>query len=310
MSLRVMVAVWDGPQNIAGTDLLVLLALADHADDRGGSCYPKITRLAERCRVSDRTVQRSLRTLEQAGYIRRLSDEYLPPALQQRDRRYRPNAYEIIVAHLTQGRHDDAPDSSPPPGDSRGRQPVTAESGRGDAADTSGATHPSPRGDTVDAPGATPASPRTPTGTVREPPTNVADATASDVCDPHAEPLARRFAALAAQLGHDVPQEDTPQWRRWVAAMHRLLRYGPEEAPTQPQPAERIEFVLDWWAHDVRDGDKGEFPGWAIVVRCPQKLRVKWTQMLAQARADATRPTRSHTRQPYEDFRGANERRL
>jgi hypothetical protein len=54
MSIRVMSAVWelDLPQN----EKLILLAMADHADDRG-VCYPSVGRIAWKSGYSDRAVQ-------------------------------------------------------------------------------------------------------------------------------------------------------------------------------------------------------------------------------------------------------------
>lgn len=67
MSVRVMTDVWRYSQASA-TDLLVLLALADIADD-DGECWPSIAHLASKCRVSSRTVQRCIRALEQIGEV-------------------------------------------------------------------------------------------------------------------------------------------------------------------------------------------------------------------------------------------------
>jgi hypothetical protein len=67
MSVRIMAAVWEnGPES--PEDLLLLLAIADHANDDGYS-YPGLDRLARKCRVTDRTVRRTLRRLETAGWL-------------------------------------------------------------------------------------------------------------------------------------------------------------------------------------------------------------------------------------------------
>jgi hypothetical protein len=67
MSVRVLTWVWDHSAS-QGTDRLVLLALADSADD-SGSCWPSMLTLARKARVSERTVRRSVRTLEQMGEV-------------------------------------------------------------------------------------------------------------------------------------------------------------------------------------------------------------------------------------------------
>jgi hypothetical protein len=71
MSVRVMAAVWDH-STTEGTDLLVLLALADHAD-HDGYAWPSVDRLAAKCRVHRATVFRSLQACEAAGELVRTS---------------------------------------------------------------------------------------------------------------------------------------------------------------------------------------------------------------------------------------------
>lgn len=67
MSIRVMTAVWSKAP-VEGGELLLLLALADNADDRG-TAYPGIPYLASKARMSDRNVQRCIRKLADAGFI-------------------------------------------------------------------------------------------------------------------------------------------------------------------------------------------------------------------------------------------------
>jgi hypothetical protein len=61
MSLDVMTAVWKH-SDAKGTDLLLLLALADNADDEG-FCFPSYPYLAAKTRMSDRTVRRRISEL-------------------------------------------------------------------------------------------------------------------------------------------------------------------------------------------------------------------------------------------------------
>jgi len=65
MSIRVMTKVWDTSQQ-SGSALLLLLALADHAAD-DGFCWPGVERLAHKIRMSERSVTRLLKTLEEDG---------------------------------------------------------------------------------------------------------------------------------------------------------------------------------------------------------------------------------------------------
>ncbi|MHB8303628.1 MAG: helix-turn-helix domain-containing protein [Acidobacteriaceae bacterium] len=69
MSIRVMADVWDfGPDD--PIDCAVLVCLASHANDDGKSCYPKVERIARMTRYSERTVIRSIATLEADGWLR------------------------------------------------------------------------------------------------------------------------------------------------------------------------------------------------------------------------------------------------
>ena len=63
-----MSALWD--MSFPPTDKLVLLALADCANDEG-LAWPSIATLARKTGCSERTVQRSLRAAEVAGLVRR-----------------------------------------------------------------------------------------------------------------------------------------------------------------------------------------------------------------------------------------------
>lgn len=67
MTIAVMVKVWkDAP--VAGTELLMLLALADIAGDEY-ECYPSIRHLASKCRCSEKQAKRLLKSLERQNVI-------------------------------------------------------------------------------------------------------------------------------------------------------------------------------------------------------------------------------------------------
>lgn len=68
MSVKAMSWVWEHSR-AKGSARLVLLALADHAGHDGGDAYPSVRRLAERCGVSERTVQDALKTLAELGEL-------------------------------------------------------------------------------------------------------------------------------------------------------------------------------------------------------------------------------------------------
>lgn len=64
MSLSVMQKVWSHDRH-SGSDLVILLALADRSDDDGVS-WPGLESLAERSRITKRSVIRSIETLERS----------------------------------------------------------------------------------------------------------------------------------------------------------------------------------------------------------------------------------------------------
>jgi hypothetical protein len=68
MSIEIMNQVWKSAPVDQGT-LLVLLALADSADERTRTCYPGIESLAAKARLSERQVQYCLQRLREIGVI-------------------------------------------------------------------------------------------------------------------------------------------------------------------------------------------------------------------------------------------------
>jgi hypothetical protein len=87
MSIRVMTSVWDDARTQAHSELLVLLALADWANDEG-HCWPTISALATKARLSERAVQQILGRLAATGRIRRI----------QGGGRGRANQYQVVTA--------------------------------------------------------------------------------------------------------------------------------------------------------------------------------------------------------------------
>lgn len=68
MSIKVMNLVWDHyPEG--GNEMLLLLALADHANDAGDRIYPSVETMAAKTRLSERTVQYLLRRIEERGWL-------------------------------------------------------------------------------------------------------------------------------------------------------------------------------------------------------------------------------------------------
>ena len=81
-----MTSVWDDLRTQAHSELLVLLALADWAND-DGYCWPTISALATKARLSERAVQQILGRLTTTGRIRRI----------QGGGRGRANRYQVVT---------------------------------------------------------------------------------------------------------------------------------------------------------------------------------------------------------------------
>lgn len=67
MSVRKMAEVWEKSRH-SGTSLLMLLAIADFADD-DGRAYPAVTSLARKCRMKPRNAQTILASLRASGEL-------------------------------------------------------------------------------------------------------------------------------------------------------------------------------------------------------------------------------------------------
>ena len=67
MSIKLMAAIFEST-TLGPTERLVLLALADHADD-DGRCYPSIQRLCQRTGLGERAMQGNIQKLRASGHI-------------------------------------------------------------------------------------------------------------------------------------------------------------------------------------------------------------------------------------------------
>ena len=81
---------WAWRQTLTPTLKLVLMALADPADDQG-VCWPSISTLAKKCSVSTRTVRRSLRVLMDSGML-------IAEARRRGDGSSTSNRYRLLIA--------------------------------------------------------------------------------------------------------------------------------------------------------------------------------------------------------------------
>jgi hypothetical protein len=125
MSIRVLSWVWDHSER-DGSELLVLLALADFSKDDGGGAFPSVSTLAAKARLSDRSVQRVLKSLRDGGDIN----------VRNGAGPHQTNVYIVNMATQTTGRQSVTPDTS----DVQGVTPVTQ---RGDTHVTQSVREPS-----------------------------------------------------------------------------------------------------------------------------------------------------------------------
>ena len=72
MSIRLMSQVWEDVRIQSQAELLVLLALADHARD-DGLCWPSMRTIAAKARIEERSAQRILRRLIENGLVELVS---------------------------------------------------------------------------------------------------------------------------------------------------------------------------------------------------------------------------------------------
>jgi Helix-turn-helix domain len=100
-----------------GNDRLVLLAIADQANDDGEEAWPSQATIAERCRISTKTVQRSVQRLVEHGELS--VEMYGSPAkygaTRQHSHHYRFPAYQAHKQSMDTGVH--------PSGEAKGGHP-------------------------------------------------------------------------------------------------------------------------------------------------------------------------------------------
>lgn len=189
MSIEVMSWVLNNAP-VRGTDKIILLGLANHADADGNNAYPSVARLARYANVSERAVQQSLRNLEEVGLIWRHYNEG-GSAQQRADRR--PNKYTIRMYEVKQ--------SSP-----RGDDGVKYSAQRGEVQSTNGVK---------------PTSPETSLEPSIEP-------SLKNVLSQEAERLANLLADKIAENGYKRPTV-TQEWVRCMDRTIRIDGREPEQ---------------------------------------------------------------------------------
>lgn len=83
----------------SGTDKVLLLGLANHADTEGHNAWPAVSTLARYANLEPRGVQKALRRLEVEGHIR-IETQAGGTADMRPDRR--PNRYSVIMSEVSQ----------------------------------------------------------------------------------------------------------------------------------------------------------------------------------------------------------------
>lgn len=89
MSIRIMSLVWDKSKH-KGSALLLMLAIADHADDNG-KCWPGMSSLAKKTRMGRRNVVKLMERIEASGEI----------IVEKRGNQSASNRYRVNVALLS-----------------------------------------------------------------------------------------------------------------------------------------------------------------------------------------------------------------
>lgn len=113
MSIKVMTQVWANA-DVGGSELLILLAMADFSNDEGASIYPSMATLAKKARLSEKQARRVVHDLVEAGFVE------IVEAGGWSGNRNRPNQYRIRLDKFGDG---GTPKLSPPPNLGEGGTP-------------------------------------------------------------------------------------------------------------------------------------------------------------------------------------------
>ena len=118
MSVRQLARVWE--YQFSKGEQSVMLSMADHANDEGGSIFPSVARIAWKTDYSKRQVQRIIGALTESGIL----------ILTQKETRRRPREYRIDWSK--------AKKKAPFRGDTMSKRGVTLDNNRGDISDVRG----------------------------------------------------------------------------------------------------------------------------------------------------------------------------
>lgn len=202
MSIQFIAKVWDDDTFANSGEKLVALKLADNANDEG-HCYPHIRTVARHTQMTDRTVQRHVKALEDRGWLVRS---------RSRRRNGTYSGYQFWIVAYEPG--DKMSGGFDEPGDKMSSGPGDKMSGhepskKGTIKETS-----IPKGHTGDA------------GASRQPAREVAQQTPNQ----NGKPVQHRiFDGLVAVLG-EPPASGTSERGKWNRAVKELTKAGLREA--------------------------------------------------------------------------------
>ncbi len=86
--------VWRESKVSIVSELLVLLAIADHADEYGCNAWPSIATIARKCRLSERRIQQIISSLVANGFLEVERQAGGTPDMRDD---HRPNRYRVIM---------------------------------------------------------------------------------------------------------------------------------------------------------------------------------------------------------------------
>lgn len=249
MSVRAMAAVWERSRS-KGSDKLLLLAIADHADDGKihgavvvfSNAFPGNELLAEKCGdVDESTIRRQISRLKKLGELIVHANAGGTPEWRAKHPDRCPNLYEIVLPHEarkpTKGRHARG-------GAQRTPDPETANDSRV-VPQVAGSTGAQPNGG----------------GALCAPATS-AERECSDARDGSAFVHERGCTDAPQTIQEPSPEPSTPPNPHSVGAGTRAAGDNPRATGTAPRDAGTNPRALDvdWFLEGARRDDTGPVP--------------------------------------------------
>ena len=248
------------------TSKLVLLALADRADD-DGKCWPGMDTVAARAGISTRQVSTHMKSLEGMGLLSRVRRRRDDGTLSGYTFRLHVQQQQFDPPEANrQWKQTSTGSASPPPEVERSHHRKSTSGQEPSVEPPVVQKRPMPDG-------TDPTADAEVVPITTDPPDVSEDATT----------LAREFAGMVAANGHPLPSKGSKAAHSWLIEADRLLRHGPPGQTTVPPPdLDRAIAVARWATSDI------DF--WAANVRSMPKFRKQWSQLALQANRTRGRP--------------------